>query len=265
MPYDYAVHSDLLVYWTGKDIDLEYDRKWPEKDKSDTRGKPELEQAYHERLFSILKYGLWATKPQEEPDDSQIGHVCFTELRLSLCRRHARQYGRLGIGVKRSFLFERGGRPVTYYAQEARFSPHDQFLQSCRAHMATEGLRHLRHFLKPMNSSDSLNYDWYAESEWRIVVAQKATEFVSYEEADKVAKQYVNSTDPHRSKFRYWVPLDGWLSCIIYPSVTLKARAWEDAGIRNEINRIKTARNHANRVERGNMPVEMDLDLCRNF
>jgi hypothetical protein len=265
MAYDYAVHSDLLVCWTGKDIDAKHDPEWHTQDRSDTRRKREVEQAYHKRLLSILKYGLWATKPEEEPQDSPIGHVCFTELRLSLCRQHAKRYGRLGIGVKRPFLFDRGGRPVIYYCHQ--FEMYDHFLRQCREKLANDG-KHLLHYFKRMNSGSALNYDLYAESEWRMVLAGGQVDkrlAKSYGETSADFQTYLSQEDPQRQKFRYLVPLDGWLSCIIYPSFSLKARGLEDPDVRAQIRRIKTDRCRANKVEPGNWPVEMNLDLCRNF
>jgi len=37
MPFDYAVHSDLLVYWTGRrNIDQVYDPEWAMRNSSST-------------------------------------------------------------------------------------------------------------------------------------------------------------------------------------------------------------------------------------
>ena len=123
MPYDYAVHSDFLIHWTGKDIDDFYEPKWAESDKSKTDAIPKLNSAYLDRLHSILKYGLWLTEEGEtllQIGDTgvpipKIPKTCFTELKLSESRTHAKQYGRLGIGVKRPYLFARCGRPLAYY------------------------------------------------------------------------------------------------------------------------------------------------------
>jgi hypothetical protein len=121
MSLDYAVHSDFLIHWTGKDLDLRYDANSADSHHSRTSG--ELSGAYLARLCSIVKYGLWLT---EEPDcEANVGghqvtipstpKICFTELKLSESRQHAKMYGRLGIGVKRPYVFDRSGRPVAYY------------------------------------------------------------------------------------------------------------------------------------------------------
>lgn len=41
MNFDYAIHSDFLIHWTGKDIDggSDSDPKWWELDKSELKDK----------------------------------------------------------------------------------------------------------------------------------------------------------------------------------------------------------------------------------
>ena len=90
---------------------------------------------------------------------------CFTELKLSESRRHARFYGRLGIGVKRPFLFQRFGRPLAYFGF-GEGSHNDRLLEACKANLPDKSLLN---FFKPMNSTRQLNYDLYSESEWRIL------------------------------------------------------------------------------------------------
>ena len=59
---------------------------------------------------------------------------------------------------------------------------------------------------------------------------------------------------------------------IIYPSVMVKNRAQWDNAIAEQIRRIKSDPNdRGNQVEglrnptRGNWPIELDLDACRNL
>ncbi|MGH9819679.1 MAG: abortive infection system antitoxin AbiGi family protein, partial [Pyrinomonadaceae bacterium] len=98
--------------------------------------------------------------------------VCFTELKLSESRKHARQYGRLGIGVKRPFLFRRSGRPLLYYGFH-EWTKNDKFLEACAKELQNKDLLN---FFKPMNSSETLNYDLYGESEWRIIYFKELLE-----------------------------------------------------------------------------------------
>src|SRR5690606_5826187 len=90
----------------------------------------------------------------------QTPKTCFTELKISQSRAHARNYGRLGIGVKRPFLFTRYGRPVAYYGFRQE-TINDKFLETCEKELSDKSLLN---FFKPMNSSNILNYDYYSES-----------------------------------------------------------------------------------------------------
>jgi hypothetical protein len=175
MTFDYAIHSDFLVHWTGKDLDCSFDPHWGNRDKSEMDDI--LLEKYLERLSNILKYGLWLTaEPQKTLDVGGLmvkipstPKTCFTELKLSESRTHARRYGRLGIGVKRPYLFTRCGRPLAYYGFHEQVQ-HDEFLKACATEFTNPDLLN---FFKPMNSSQTLNYDLYAESEWRIILIQE--------------------------------------------------------------------------------------------
>lgn len=200
--------------------------------------------------------------------------TCFTELKLSESRKHARRYGRLGIGLKRGFVFARHGRPVAYFpsAHDMEWVRKDMFLRECAGKIEPQ----MMHFFQPMNSEDKLNYDLYSESEWRIVFRKEMLGRSKSGEVDRAvdprdpnseSSSYLQSLGLDRqSKLKYLVPVDGWLAVIIYPSLAIKAMAWESQAVRELIRSIKANQcNRPNRVERGNMPVEMDLDLCRNF
>jgi hypothetical protein len=117
-----------------------------------------------------------------------------------------------------------------------------------------------------------LTYDYYSESEWRIVhskdlcgrgliVDPKQSKDVS------VTTYFSGLCQAQQEKLKYLIPLDGWLAMIIYPSLDVKNRAQHDndSGIRAAIADIKQRDDHANRVEHGNLPIEVDLDACRNF
>src|SRR5690348_12184898 len=100
--YDYAVHSDYLIHWTGKDIDDEHDPNWYD-DHHHSKTGPVATSCYLRRLQDILTYGLWMTYEGERKfpvGSSEItipatARCCFTELKLSESRRHAARYGRL--------------------------------------------------------------------------------------------------------------------------------------------------------------------------
>lgn len=143
-----AVHSDFIVHWTGRDIDKEEGERWHKADHRSLTSEA-ANHRYLERLRSILEHGLWLTEEASKVGDTRvppIARCCFTELRLSDSRRHARRYGRLAIGVKRPFLFRRGGRPLAYVGY--RNGNTDPFFQACRAHLKDQ---RMLNFFKPMN------------------------------------------------------------------------------------------------------------------
>jgi hypothetical protein len=268
MPFDYAIHSDLLVYWTGKkDIEPEcgtadWHKEGCPKEK---RENGQLKNAYLQRLTNILKHGLWMTN-QSPPEIGQEYEcenapcTCFTELKLSQSHTHATQYGRLGLGFKRSFVFDRGGRPVIYYGTRS-WTKKDPFLQSCANDLKD---KRLMHFFKPMNSDNkSLNYDLYSESE----CVSDRFPIIDPQLPGTPANDYFRELNKiQQSTLRYLIPVDGWLALIIYPSFAIKCAARESNEIRELLKKIKTKQDDdANQVEPGNFPVEMDLDLCRNF
>lgn len=280
MNFDYAIHSDFLIHWTGKDID-ERDKdknlNWckPDKDKSKTT-KNETDK-YIERLNDILQFGLWMTEETKEDKDSlsiagksvsipRIPKTCFTELKLSESRKHAKQYGRLGIGVKRYFLFDRWGRPLIYYRRNVS----DKFLEGCWSNLKD---MKLLNFFKRMNrSDDDLTYDLYAESEWRILFFKELLEkeliIDPQDTQNKKGNSYFMELSPEeQAKLKYLIPLNGWFAMIIYPSLDVKNKAQQDdsTGIKQQIERIKNLKDHANKVEGKNWPIEVNLDACRNF
>jgi hypothetical protein len=281
--YDYAVHSDFLIHWTGKDIDEQHDPNWSEDGhRSKTSG--EVADLYLRRLGDILTYGLWMTDEGEQRFRVGSNEItipatpqcCFTELKLSESRRHARLYGRLGIGVKRPFLFARFGRPLAYFGFGA-WSHNDKFLEACAAGLQNKCLLN---FFKPMNSSPTvLNYDLYSESEWRILFFENLLQSKAIldprDSANEKEHAYFNLlTEEQQGRLKYLIPLDGWFSMIIYPSALEKNDAQWDTGhgIPDQIKRIKSnAGDHGNQVEglrnptRGNWPIEIDLDACRHL
>ena len=93
MSLDYAVHSDFLIHWTGKDLDKRYDPNWASARRSGTE-TPKLQDEYLKRLADTLRYGFWLTETDESPVRFKAGagtsvipstpKVCFTELKLSV-------------------------------------------------------------------------------------------------------------------------------------------------------------------------------------
>lgn len=274
---DYAIRSDFLVHWTGKDIDANYDSDWYSHRNTKVLRDTEIANAYIKRLRDILRFGLWLTEESDvlfKAGDNDVlipctPKVCFTELKLSESRNHAKHYDRLGIGVKRPYAFVRNGRPLAYFGFHTDIN-NDAFLKGCASDLADKSLLN---FFKPMNSSSDLNYDLYSESEWRILFFKDLLErgllIDPRDSKNKREYTYFKSLSEFKQdKLKYLAPLDGWLSLIIYPSLWTKNMAKQDAKheIQSEINRIKgNLTDHGNRVEGGNWPMEMDLDACRHF
>lgn len=273
MPSDFAIHSDLLVHWTGgKDIDSECQPEWYEE--PSCKIPESVDERYLCRLRDILEFGLWMTTQEgwELPGGVAVPPVaglCFTELKLSQSRTHAMQYGRLGIAVKRPFLFERGGRPVVYFHPDrSLFNGKDAFLEGCSEELKDKSLLQ---FFKCMDSATcrGIEYDLYSESEWRILANtnQLPDSIVDPRKAgDTRIIEYFNSMpDRQRKQLQYLVPLDGWLAGIIYPSLRIKNKAQEEGSvIRRLIQKIPQLPGNARNVGEG-LPIEIDLDLCRNL
>jgi hypothetical protein len=251
MSYDYAIHSDFLIHWTGKDLDSQFDEACGTSPNSVIPRGSDLCDHYLTRVRNILKYGFWLTTEPERklrcgtqtivfPSTPM---VCFTELKLSESRNHAQRYGRLGIGVKRPYLFQRFGRPLVYYGFGDDVQ-NDRFLSECASDLRNPDLLN---FFKPMNSSDVLTYDFYSESEWRILFMQELLSrrlIIDPRDAGNSAEHayFKSLSEQEQQKLKFLAPLDGWFALIIYPSLDVKNAAQQERShqIVEEINRIKT-------------------------
>lgn len=281
--YDYAVHSDFLIHWTGKDIDTANQPDWYHEHHN-SKTPPAVADLYLRRLSDILTFGLWMTDEGVRPfrlgtntiDIPATPQCSFTELKLSESRRHAACYGRLGIGVKRPFVFQRYGRPLAYFGFSQK-NNNDKFLEACASDLRD---KRFLNFFKPMNlAPTALTYELYSESEWRILffedLLQQRRIIDPRDERNERENAYFKRLAPaEQQKLRYLIPLDGWFAMLIYPSLVVKNQAQWDAnlGIADQIARIKgNQSDHGNNVEglqgpiRGNKPIEIDLDSCRNF
>jgi hypothetical protein len=286
MNYDYAIHSDFLIHWTGKDIDQKHDKEWFGSNKSLTNKS--CDDAYLERIRNTLDYGLWMTEGQAEQlifgDTSVIiptvPKTCFTELNLAEMKTQAKQYGRLGIGVRRHFVFNRRGRPVIYYGFNSDLSS-DEFLRTCATKLNSDGILN---FFKFITGSTTISvrqvpiiYDFYREAEWRIIYLQKLRETgLIIDPADPVNKReykYFKSLSPSEQKqLKYLIPLKGtWFAMIIYPSLALKAKSKSDRIIRKLVSHIKPKMRDDQRCslttqrEDFTKPIETDLDSYKDF
>jgi len=277
-------HSDLLIHWTGKDID----KKFPDCPKNQTtKLNRSIIEPYICRLKSILKYGLWLMNDDDVFEVKNIdganikrptfARTSFTELAASNALFHAKNYGRLGIGFKRMFVFERLGGPAFYYRpdkHQAAFSTLPESLDP-NAHIWT-------YFLKSMSeqrpADKFLNYDHYEESEWRIVYSEdikhvfkncKDGYFIA---PDHYTKEFKELFKKSEVKPEYLLPVKSkWLTMIIYPSLAVKTAAEADNELQEIIENIKPkcpiveSDQTSAWYEKYSKPFEIDLWYCRNL
>ena len=286
-------HSDLLIHWTGKDIDEKYEPRWwdPDSPKNQTTKQNRgIIAPYTYRLKSILKYGLWLMQDDDvfevkNIDDKTIkrpafARTSFTELTVSNAQYHAINFGRLGIGFKRMFVFERFGGPAFYYrpdkCQAAFFNLPESL--NPKEHLWT-------YFLKSMSEQrvpgKFVNYDQYEESEWRIVYSPNIKDILKesrkshegyFVEPVNYSPEFNNIITGSEKKPEYLLPVKSrWLAMIIYPSIAVKVAAEADDTLRSIIRSIKpdcptmTSDQTSAWYETYSKPFEIDLSYCRNL
>ncbi|NQS90642.1 hypothetical protein HQ584_12735 [Patescibacteria group bacterium] len=271
------IHSDFIIHWTGKDID----------NKSNSN-KKEKDNLYLERLRDILDFGLWMTKKEEdkfivingeEIERPWVARTCFTELKLSEAHTHASEFGRLGIGFKRFFLFDRLGSPMVYYHQKRKnwfFPP----LISWRDQGNIEA--YFSCFLKHMCEicKRPWKYTFFDESEWRIIYSESIKKLLLENGRDDVVSCFKNPKNKkNRGEYKYYkslktdikpeylIHLDAWFSMIIYPNLDVKNKAQKDKNIRKSIKKRKNEETASCSIdaEIKNYPIELNLDACKNF
>ena len=283
-------HSDFIIHWTGKDIDSEYDKEWSGKHSSITN--PNSTEKYLLRLRYILKYGLWMTENKNDETIKTYGGIinppihsrtCFTELKLSMARSHAVEFGRLGIGFKRFFIFERLGAPMIYFNKYGYNWLHPPLFSSNEDD-------YYKCFFKPMtlkSEDTTLHYKFFDESEWRIIYSNSIRNklekiglgkinchFNKFEDIKE--NDFIDYTENSKIKPDFLIPVsDKWVAMIIYPSIEVKVKAQSDSTIRNLINSFKKSYDpniDKNKIVKNpafwepyNYPIEIDLDTCRNF
>lgn len=278
-----TIHSDFLIHWTGIDIDQKLDSDW-DANKASTKTSKTVIDAYVERLISVLKFGFWMTKrdaPEkirvngQEFEKPLVARTCFTELKLSETRKHAQKFGRLGIGVKRYYLFDRLGGPMKYLQSNASnlfFPPYSNFYGKINPDFEKFS------FYKHMCSNRPLTYDLLSESEWRIIYSEDIKNKVAQNQPGRLSKfiDPKTSSDKELKKFygniqgkkpEYLLPLDGWLSIIIYPSPEVKNEARQNQEINRWIKEVKSRKTATGcpDYEYKMWPIEVDLDACSHF
>jgi hypothetical protein len=288
-----AVHSDFLVHWTGRDIDNEYDPAWEKR--NDTRLNENIVSPYIDRLKNILKYGLWMTSSKSDlpliyrnkiAKRPLFYRTCFSELKLSEVRVHAKRFGRLGIGVKRPFVMNRKGAPVVYFREEFENWFFASFKKNKNDKIPIPSYVWWAYYLKSMNEGDPrggyLHYANFQESEWRIIynykIRKKFGEIPGIMDFDKVMDNKFYSylqkyKVPVSKQPRYLLPLDKWFAFIIYPNLAVKTIAERMVWGAVKKNKIKCKfptkkidwPKRSAEYENYSLPFGIDLDACRNF
>lgn len=172
------LHTKFLVHWTGKDFHIDRNNL-----------TDEYREKYVERLKDTLDKGFYMKKGSERLWDNKNGSIkaetartCFTEIKLSLARKHATKYGFLGIGVDRNFVLERYGNPVFYQyngknnciAENLRYlraylEKRDEIEEKSKEESWLRKLEVILVYCKNMNDRDEQEFSCYDELEWRIV------------------------------------------------------------------------------------------------
>lgn len=114
----------------------------------------------------------------EEFQRPSVARTCFTELKLSQAADHAKKYGSLGIGFKKTFLFERLGSPMLYYhpgqpknwffpeyMNKKHFDKKNDFF-SC----------FYKEMCPPKANRRFWRFTFFDEAEWRIIYSEEIKE-----------------------------------------------------------------------------------------
>jgi hypothetical protein len=313
--------SNILVHWTGKDIDKNDPRmqetkivrwrKFPLRpiERPSLIKKKEVIDDYIKRLRDILKFGLWMRNDEllsrreikgcsredgRIKNTSGIARVCFTELKLSEARQHAYEYGRLGIGIKKMFLSNRAGQPMVYASPIKEYHKPNWFLDSI-AEQDKDNLLYKQaqtSFFKYASELEDLSYKYQAEAEWRIVYPEgldrskgigkmicrkfinmagnPCEEFKKYKIGTCELQEFKDYIKINKSKgLKYLIPVDFWLSVIIYPCPAVKIASERNVEIRELLQKTRLPLHQQLTEivvgEKYMLPIEVDLDTMSHF
>ena len=129
------IHRQQLFHWIGIHI---------EEKANDHYLTDNLREEYVACLEDALENGLWAKVPRlpDQLGDGKLLKVrrpitCFTEWSLGQSLPHTQRYGRLALGFPKTFVFNRGGQPVTYVPDQAKGNPYVSALKAFAKFAAT--------------------------------------------------------------------------------------------------------------------------------
>jgi|GEM_PF-573885 len=261
----------------------------------------EVVDEFLQRLKNILLYGLWMTKHQGDVDyfdinkerfpKPRVARVCFTELKVSDSLLHADNFGPMGIGFKRLFVSNRAGSPVYYISGHGLhpivslgsnwYNPNGKVLNDILPEDVDERFAFFKNMSSGRCAQGYIAYDLYDESEWRIIFSEKIKRTLP----ERKLRYFVDPNDPHcERKYKdfyrdlgdnykpdYFVPVDEWLSLIIYPNLQIRNAAIANPEIRSLLNELKRP-NKRNILAEGiprdeihNFPIEVDFGALKNI
>jgi hypothetical protein len=237
-----VLHTKFLVHWTGKDFHS------PASEIEDDN----MRIKYVNRLIDTLKNGFLMQKNEGEEEriydlegewiQSPVSRTCFTEIKLSEAKKHARIYGNLGIGVDREYVINRYGNPV-FYVVNGKGSNIGvcarkvmKFLEKNNKDILMEFGTLLSYF-KKMGERDSDNLLYYDELEWRI------THLNRLEEEGRLITQ-------DKNKYIYRIKLSKEdIKVLVLPDEKTKGLALNNKDVTALINK----------------PIVVTMDDCENF
>jgi len=170
----------------------------------------ERPQLYVERLENCIKKGLFAKRNNEATirhrQMKRLCRICFTEIRLSEAQTHAQRFGKLGIGFKREFIMDKGGRPVIYVpfcpkrggdlleksikSVYENSSDHPEIHRSAKWIMA-----HVKRMSNGKSEESNQFENHYEEMEWRLVYDEKSKYFQKDETEENVYRMKFDIQD----------------------------------------------------------------------
>jgi len=197
-----------------------------------------------------LKNGFEMGKGKEEIFDLDgklletfISRVCFTEIKLSLARKHAKRYGSLGLGVDRDFVLKRYGNPVFYIKSgnsnvAVNANKVLEFLkkQDNTGEILLE-YRTLLAYFKNMNDRGSNDLRYYDELEWRITHLNRLEDEGRLLVVDRTNHLYLLKLKPADVKV------------LVFPDEKTKTQAFNDTRFSKLIEK----------------PICLTVDDCENF
>jgi len=230
-----GIHSKFLVHWTGKkDIEI-----YPD---DNIRA-----QKYFERLKDYYQNSLFLRRTTEQTirhlNIDNLLRICFTQIRLSQAQTHADRYGKLGIGFKRDFIMNKGGRPVIYIPFKAdkcllEDSIRNIYNNSNENQTIRSSIIWLFSYVKRMSDKNGdENYENYEEMEWRLVYDERPNN-----------KDFTEVKEDGTCRFKFTA---SDVKVIVFPDEKTKQMSFNDKCLQTFFSQHR--------------PIFVTLDDCSNF